>query len=454
MIIKRTLSSFAKKATSIITLSSLLGSALNIGLVLPVKAQDFTEAAPWEDVGGYLSVPEEGVTPLATLQSFINSPSPSECNTPGACDEYTNVSYVFKLTNAIQVDDLGGYIKIALNTHGTEEARERWNDNWPESAEIGDDLVVSGLPAGINVTDVSIADGNLDQNLNTLEIELSCVIGQSQTCEDNIIDAGAEITVDLKNNPLIKPNIPGPVLELVMIGSMQPGYNSEQLYIEKFIGESKMTVNSYTEGLIVTANVDARLTFEVQGLDPSELFEEEPDPNEVKYFTSEKDGCNFGTIVPQILNICIWRLFGSTNAPGGMQVYVVQDDNMRFPGSGAEIEQFNNGEFVDWAAPEEWTEPLGESAGGANAHLGYTSDDEDIFANQGDLPLIASISTISGSGEAATAAGSMVADSDGAGDNEWLYGNILQSTVELEQAVAALGQSYGHTQYFIVVGNF
>ena len=449
----RSLNLLLKKAASLATMASMLSSMLNLGMVLPVKAQ-YIEAEEWIGGNQYYRTynanggdsgpasPQSSDT-LASLTSFINSPAPSAGN-----DESTNVSYAFTLGSNITFGANNAFIKIATNNSNNTVgnlSREQWDGEWVTTNNnqptLGQDIQLGGpISQNITVSKVEIKDFNSAQN--TLYIELAC--NTDAEGGDCGLAANVEYSIDLLNNPLIKPDLAGPHRQLFIVGNITETVGDEgPIYTES--GAGKMTINSYYKGLTVSASVDARLVFQIEAASAGTQI-----GGLTSDVESESTGCNFGTLVPEAPIVCMWNLSAETNAKNGLEIYVVQDTNMTYSGSGATIKQFANNVIATPIDQTTWTSPVNPVA----AHLGYTSNDTDVFGTINGVQTFAGIPSMNGEGVAATDGASLVADSDTAGELTAIYANKIETNSLLEQAPAALGQSYGHTQYFIVVGKF
>jgi len=431
---KHSFSLFVKKAASLVTMASMLSSMLNLGMMLPVKAQEYIEADPFTSYAGLPLLASTGT--LASLKTFINNPVPSsedciatennpnpQCSSP----QTTNISYEFSTTDDFIIQPgLSAIIKIVLNNYNESSfLNEQWEPAWISaiSSNLASDIAYQ-LPSNIELTSATSEESRV------LELQLAC---NSQNMSPCVFDAGTPYTIDLKSNPILNPAKIGPHMHLLILTDEN-----------NFFGETKMAVNSYYKGLNVTASVDARLVFKVAGRPAGTTINNGALESNV---SSSSDGCEYGTLVPYEPKVCMWNLSGETNAPNGLDVYVVQDGNMTYSGSGAQIEQFKKDFIRSQAFP--WEEPLAPVA----AHLGYTSDFNDFYTDDGQL--FYGISNLIESNNPVTYGSlSWVTETSGAGKLDAIYANKIETNSLLEQAPAALGQSYGHTQYFIVVGKF
>ena len=133
--------------------------------------------------------------------------------------------------------------------------------------------------------------------------------------------------------------------------------------------------------VVVTANIDATLNFEVRGVEEGAMDLHDDTEAEVNV-TSEPDLINFGTIEPDNLYTAAQELRVKTNATEGYTVTVFQDGDLT-SAAGDVISPFSNNEVVDptdnppaWEGPDEnLDDPT------SWGHFGYTTQDYGVVGD-------------------------------------------------------------------------
>ena len=158
--------------------------------------------------------------------------------------------------------------------------------------------------------------------------------------------------------------------------------------------------------------------------------------------TSTPTACPFGVLVPGTQVICAQQLDIATNAPNGYSVSIVQLNDMT-NGAGDVIGQFRDNKPQAVGAAIAWIAPDASSGPGSLGHLGYSSDDTDVFqAND----LYAGIPTID-SGGVSTIGEVISGITSTLGDTQYINYSVEISSVQP-------AGTYTNTVIYIVTANY
>ncbi|MEI7512845.1 MAG: hypothetical protein WCK01_05310 [Candidatus Uhrbacteria bacterium] len=350
---------------------------------------------------------------------------------------YTNVKYSWALTQGVTApsDDTcvalntGTCLLVNVDLQDTAPTSTHLGQEWMGTLSLGD-FTLDG-PANSSISHVQRVDNDGNGRFNSLEIQIGC----SAACA---FATGTVYSITIVNSPIKNPvsvGIPGAYSTLSQWVGIQDGTDAPAN-----TPESITSLVVIGKGLTVTANVDPILTFSVGGFGlPASYYGESVSIDN----SAAPDTCDFGVLSPTSPKVCAWYLNIATNASNGYSIYVVQDQDMTFNGNS--IKQFKDGTRIDDAAATEWTVPASVQL----AHLGYSSNDADIFPPAGGTVAVwAGIPTVAAADAAPVATG-LVASNNLPESHQYTYAIKIESAATLPQ-----GTGYTHHEYFMVVGNF
>ncbi|MEI7512342.1 MAG: hypothetical protein WCK01_02680 [Candidatus Uhrbacteria bacterium] len=351
---------------------------------------------------------------------------------------YTNVSYVWSQPKGFAVADGDPciatndcvWIKINLGSELNPSGPFTNKQEWMDTVSIGD-IQWSGPT---NSSPASLVRSDEDSNgvYETLSIAVAC----SAACT---FAPSTPYTLTIINSPIKNPQTP----QAYSFGSYTSLTHTFTISDNSVSPENDAVLKAVVVvgfGLTVNANVDPILTFSVAGYStPSDFYSDSVSVDN----SLAPDTCSFGVLSPTVPKVCAWYLNIATNASNGYSIYVVQDQDMLFNGNS--IKQFKDGARVDDAAAIAWTVPDSLQF----AHLGYSSNDTDIFPPTGGTVAVwAGIPTIAATNAAPVMSG-LVANNNLPESHQYTYAIKIESAATLPQ-----GTEYTHHEYFMVVGNF
>ncbi|MEI7512345.1 MAG: hypothetical protein WCK01_02695 [Candidatus Uhrbacteria bacterium] len=349
---------------------------------------------------------------------------------------FTNVSYAWKQPKAFTIANgdpcialyACAWIILELQTDGTPPLNDK--QEWQPTISSGD-FIWNG-PANSSVYGFYRSDEDSNDVYETLFVSVAC----SSACS---FATSTEYSMTIVNNPIKNPQAPpgytpGSYMDLTHTFSILDNSATHQNDASLV---SKVVVGL---GLTVTANVEPTLSFSVSGFTtPASFYSDSVSIDN----SLASDTCSLGVLSPATPKVCAWYLNIATNASNGYSIYVVQDQDMSFNGNS--IKQFKDSVRVDDSAATAWTVPDSGQLG----HLGYSSNDTDIFPPTGGTTAVwAGIPTVAGANEAPVTTG-LVASNSLPESHQYTYAIKVESAATLPQ-----GANYSHHEYFMVVGNF
>lgn len=171
--------------------------------------------------------------------------------------------------------------------------------------------------------------------------------------------AAQQITVGFINNHVVNPTT---------LGSYKIGVAGTQT-------DTGTAMTAILNQVTVTASVDTTLTFTVAGVATGQRVN-----NEAVSTTSTATAIGFGVLASGTPVVAAQDLTVATNAQNGFIVTVREDQNL-LSANGADIDTFFDGNNT--ATPIAWATPTAQLGIEATyGHLGITSDDTDLNANE------------------------------------------------------------------------
>lgn len=140
-------------------------------------------------------------------------------------------------------------------------------------------------------------------------------------------------------------------------------------------GDTGTAMTAIVNQVTVTAAVDTTLTFTVSAVASGQRVN-----NEAVSTTSTASAIGFGVLASGTPVVAAQDLTVATNAQNGFIVTVHEDQNL-LSANGADIDLFSDGTAV--ATPAAWATPTAQlGIEGTYGHIGITSDDTDLNANE------------------------------------------------------------------------
>jgi hypothetical protein len=316
---------------------------------------------------------------------------------------------------------------------------------WSGTIQTTDISTITGdiaLPAGFDVVSSTVSDTNNNTKNDRLTIDWECTgVG----CDSVQFGDVYHYSFEIVNDPLTNSagtNLTAGQSESITWTATASMYNDNTQTVMEIFGAQTQTEAS--NPINVTASVDASLSFSWTGVAANaSIWSETCDVSTA----SDPELIAFGTLTPNVPKIACLDLDVATNAANGYLILVNQSGNMTFNSN--QISQFKDATAV-YCTTDSCTGSTWASPSTALGHLGYTSDDADLFSSDEyvALPTKPGATAVSdGKGAVAYGTGPTTGDTV-------RYALKIESTASLPQAPASLSQAYTHEENFIVVGLF
>lgn len=282
----------------------------------------------------------------AEAASITNASDTIANSAPGVVSNHT---IVFDTLNGLII---GGTIEITFPTGVNEFVM----------GSVGEDdvdILVNGVPtstaaaSGVGIWGVDVTGG-------VITFETPTDIGVASSSEITILIGNHASVSGTGTNRITNPTISNTSYMIEIAGTMQDS------------GQVRVAI---IDQVLVSASVDASLTFSVNGVNPNQTVNSSPTTTVA---TSTATTLPFGTLPVDDSVTLAHDLAVSTNAQNGFTVTVQQTGPLQST-TGGTIDGFIDGS--DTQIPSEWVSPTGLIADtDTYGHWGLTSEDDDIPA--------------------------------------------------------------------------
>lgn len=232
------------------------------------------------------------------------------------------------------------------------------------------DATITGLPtggaivAGATGVDESNSGGTAAADTITINVDLT----NSTTAAT--LSASTQLVVNIINDKITNPAKSAAAGTADLYDISIETQNSSSTVQDT--GASRIAIQ---DAQSVSATVNTTMSFTIAAVSSGSAC-----TNGNADVTSTATTVPFGTLAPNTAKAGCQTLTIATNAPNGYNLYITQNGNL-IAGSD-DIDQFKNGTRIDDSAATAWTSPaVSAQDESTHGHLGYNSNDTDVFAS-------------------------------------------------------------------------